>query len=120
MITLHDLDTAIAKCQGEVNPNANTCIKLAAFYTIRQEMFGDAEGKSTAPAVSGYSTQAAPVPAPEQAETIIDFDSGSEFSRAIDGRDAYSVWAVMDELMEVLNATNPRLFDGVMRKIHEI
>ena len=122
MITLHDLDTAIARCQGEANPNANTCIKLAAFYTIRQEMFGEAESKSTAPApaVPGYSTQAAPVPAPEQAETIIDFDSGSEFSRAIDGRKAAPVWAVMDELMDVLNATNPRLFDGVMRKLHEI
>ena len=73
-----------------------------------------------APAVPGYSTQAAPVPAPEQAETIIDFDSGSEFSQAIDGRKAAPVWAVMDELMDVLNATNPRLFDGVMRKLHEI
>jgi hypothetical protein len=123
LITLHDLDTAIAKCQGETNPNANTCIKLAAFYTIRQEMFGGNSGGEekpvAAPAVPGYSTAPGPV-AQEQAETIIDFDSGSEFSRAIDGRDAYSVWAVMDELMDVLNATNPRLFDGVMRKIHEI
>lgn len=121
MITLQDLNAAIAECQGERNPNANTCIKLAAFYTIRQEMFGDAEGKSTAPApaVPGYSTATGPA-AQEQAETIIDFDSGSEFSRAIDGREAYSVWAVMDELMEVLNATNPRLFNGVMRKLHEI
>lgn len=126
MITLQDLNAAIAECQGERHPNANTCIKLAAFYTIRQEMFGGNSGggeakPEAAPVLSGYSTQAAPGPAPqEQAETIIDFDSGSEFSRAIDGRDAYSVWAVMDELMDVLNATNPRLFNGVMRKIHEI
>ena len=123
MITLQDLNAAIAECQGDRNPNANTCIKLAAFYTIRQEMFGwnsgGEENPVATPAVSGYS--AAPGPAAqEQAETIIDFDSGSEFSRAIDGREAYSVWAVMDELMEVLNATNPRLFNGVMRKIHEI
>lgn len=123
MITLQDLNAAIAECQGERNPNANTCIKLAAFYTIRQEMFGGNSGGEekpvAAPAVPGYSTAPGPV-AQEQAETIIDFDSGSEFSRAIDGRDAYSVWSVMDELMEVLNATNPRLFNGVMRKIHEI
>lgn len=121
MITLQDLNAAIAECQGERNPNANTCIKLAAFYTIRQEMFGGEAKPEAAPVLPGYSTQAAPGPvAQEQAETTIDFDSGSEFSRAIDGRDAYSVWAVMDELMEVLNATNPRLFNGVMRKIHEI
>lgn len=121
MITLQDLNAAIAECQGERNPNANTCIKLAAFYTIRQEMFGGEVKPEAAPVLSGYSTQAAPGPAAqEQAETTIYFDSGSEFSRAIDGRDAYSVWAVMDELMDVLNATNPRLFNGVMRKIHEI
>lgn len=121
MITLQDLNSAIAECQGERNPNANTCIKLAAFYTIRQEMFGGEAKPEAAPVLSGYSTQAAPGPAAqEQAETTIDFDSGSEFSRAIDGRDAYSVWTIMDELMEVLNATNPRLFNGVMRKIHDI
>ena len=40
MITLHDLDTAIAHCQGESNPNAETCKQLAAFYTIKQAMFG--------------------------------------------------------------------------------
>lgn len=132
MITLQDLNAAIAECQGERNPNANTCIKLAAFLTIRKEMFGEERKPTVTPVLQGYSTQAAPQivfpsvpsqtapPAQEQAETIIDFDSGSEFSRAIDGRDAYSVWAVMDELMEVLNATNPRLFNGVMRKIHEI
>lgn len=119
MITLQDLNAAIAECQGERNPNANTCIKLAAFYTIRQEMFGGEEKTEAAPVLPGYSTAPGPA-AQEQAETIIDFDSGSEFSRAIDGREAYSVWAVMDELMEVLNATNSRLFDGVMRKIHEI
>lgn len=132
MITLQDLNAAIAECQGERHPNANTCIKLAAFLTIRKEMFGEEEKPRLAPVLPGYSTQTAPQvasqsapvqaasPAQEQAETTIDFDSGSEFSRAIDGREAYSVWAVMDELMEVLNATNPRLFDGVMRKIHEI
>lgn len=119
MITLQDLNSAIAECQGERHPNANTCIKLAAFLTIRKEMFGGEEKPVAAPAVPGYSTAPGPV-AQEQAEKIIDFDSGSEFSRAIDGREAYSVWAVMDELMKVLNATNPRLYDGVMRKIHEI
>ena len=34
MITEKDLLEAIAECQGERNPNANTCIKLAAYYTI--------------------------------------------------------------------------------------
>lgn len=125
MITLQDLNAAIAECQGERNPNANTCIKLAAFYTIREQMFGGSDKPEAAPVLPGYSTQSAQSapavpPAQEQAETYIDFDSGSEFSRAIGGKDAFAVWEVMDELMEVLNATNTRLFNGVMRKIHEI
>lgn len=103
MITLQDLNAAIAECQGERNPNANTCIKLAAFYTIRQEMFGGNSGggeakPEAAPVLPWYSTQAAPVPAPEQAETTIDFDSGSEFSRAIDGRDAYSMFTLYSHI----------------------
>ena len=118
MITLHDLDTAIAKCQGEENPNAQTCIKLAAFYTIKKEMFGDGAPIDPPATDRGYS--ASPGPVNQQPETYVDYDSGTEFSRAIDGRDAYSVWEVMDELLSVLQATNPRLYDGVMRKIEEI
>lgn len=123
MITLHDLEEAIAECQGDRNPKASTCIKLAAFYTIRREMFGERLGgdgdKDSTPVLPSYSASAAPE-TQEQAETYIAFDSGSEFSRAIDGKDAYAAWAVMDELMEVLNATNPRLYNGVMRKVQEI
>lgn len=66
----------------------------------------------------GYSASAGPNN--QQPKTYVDFDSGTEFSRAIDGKDAYAVWEVMDELLSVLQATNPRLFDGVMRKIEEI
>ena len=35
MITEMDLQEAIAECQGKRNPNADTCIKLAAFYIIK-------------------------------------------------------------------------------------
>lgn len=116
MITLHDLDEAIAECQGERNPNANTCIRLAAFYTIRQEMFGK---QDNVPIQPGYSTQSGPM-VTGQAEKTIDYDSGTEFSATIDGMDAFPVWKVIDELMTVLQATNPRLYDGVLRKINNI
>lgn len=118
MIRLEDLDEAIAECQGQRDPNANTCIKLAAFYTIKKEMFGDTPTTYQPSPDRGYSASAGPVN--QQPETYIDYDSGTEFARAIDGKDAYSVWEVMDELVSVLQATNPRLFDGVMRKIEQI
>ena len=41
MITEKDLQEAIAECIGQRNPNANTAIKLAAFYTIKRELYGE-------------------------------------------------------------------------------
>lgn len=110
MITEKDLQAAIAECQGERNPNANTCIKLAAFYTIRNEMFGNPE--QVVEAISPtYSYSGEPV------ETTIDYYSETEFSRMIDGRKASEVWPVIDELMSTIQAIQPRLYDGVMRKL---
>ena len=136
MITLHDLDEAIAECQGERNPNANTCIKLAAYYTIRKEMFPDTtpeatqaptQGAEARPSIntrSGYSGDTDRSRQSEQAETqserYIEYNSGSEFSETIDGMDALEVWPIIDELMTVLQATNVRLYNGVMRKIEQL
>lgn len=40
-----------------------------------------------------------------------------DFCRAIDGRPAADIWPVMDELMSTLRIVQPRLYDGVMRKL---
>ena len=109
MITEKDLQEAIAECQGERSPNANTCIKLAAFYTIRNEMFG----KSDQPEPT-YSFAAEPA---EPVENTIDYYSDTEFSHVIDGRHPDDIWPIMDELMSTLQVLQPRLYDGVMRKL---
>lgn len=115
MITEKDLQEAIAECQGERNPNANTCVKLAAFYTIRNELFGKSEPlPRTEMSPANYSFAAAPT---EPVETTIDYYSDTEFSRVIDGRKAADIWPVMDELMSTLQVIQPRLYDGVMRKL---
>ena len=102
MITERDLQAAIAECQGERNPNANTCIKLAAYYTIKNEMYR---------APSSYSYAAQPVAG------AVSYESGTEFSRAIQGKDTSDVLAVIDELMQTIEVLNPRLYAGVMRKL---
>lgn len=112
MITEKDLQEAIAECQGVRNPNASTCIKLAAFYIIQEHLYGKPSESKDIPAYS----YAAP---PEQVETTIDYYSNTEFSQAIDGRQTSEIWPIMDELMSVLQATNPRLYAGVMRKIED-
>lgn len=46
-------------------------------------------------------------------------NSETEFANTVNGRLASDVWPVIDELMTVLQATNPRLYAGVMRQIAE-
>lgn len=105
MIKEEDLQEAIAECQGVRNPNANTCLKLASYYTILDHT------REEEP-VAGYSY----APAPDN----VDFSfSNSEFARMVDGRPAEDMWRLMDELMATLQVINPRLYKGVMRKIED-
>lgn len=113
MITEHDLMEAIAECQGERNPNANTCIKLAAFYTIRNELFGKPE-PVVAENATGYSYAAAPA---EPVENTIDYYSDTDFSRAIDGRNPADIWPIIDELVSTIQVIQPRLYDTFMRRL---
>lgn len=106
MITRQDLLEAIAECQGTRQPNANTAIKLAAFYTILDHL--DEKPKDSVQMSYSY---AAP------SEGIIDFDGESEFAQAVDGRPQKEVFKVLDELMLILKATNERLYNGVMRRL---
>ena len=107
MITREDLTAAIAECQGKRNPDASTCIKLAAFYTIQREMFGEEKNAEPVPA---YSYASAP-------ESLIDFDGESEFAKAVDGKEQKDVLPVLDELMQTLQIIHPRLYDAVMGKL---
>ena len=112
MITEKDLQEAIAECQGERNPNANTCIKLAAFYTIRNELFGKNEQFE----VPSYSYAESPA---EPVENTIDYLSDTEFSQAIDGRAPADVWPIIDELMTTLQVLMPKLYDKVIARLRE-
>ncbi len=107
MITEKDLQEAIAECEGERNPNANTCIKLAAFYTIQNHLFGVPETYSHAvsPAIS--------------AGTVSVEGSDTEFGRLVEGMAADDVIRVMDDLMSTLEIVQPRLYAGVIRKLAE-
>lgn len=108
MITIDDLKAAIAECEGERNPNANTCMKLSAYYILLREK----QGK---PDTSGYSS----APDPSVSETV-DYYSDTEFGRLVQDKPIKDVMSVMDELISVLSAIQPRLYNGVMRKLNEI
>ena len=113
MITEHDLQAAIAECKGKRDPDASTCIKLAAFYTIRDHLFPEAPEKMGYGTQEGYSY----APAPE-ADPTLDVDGKSEFTDAVRGRRLEDVWPIIDELMLTLQVLQPRLYDAVMQKIY--
>lgn len=111
MIREQDLLEAIAECQGQRNPNANTCIKLAAFYTIldhlnEEKQLPDQREVRT----EDYSFYS---PVPEK----VGWQSETEFGQMVSDLDSYDVWPVMDELMSTVQALHPKLYDGVMRKL---
>lgn len=112
MITEHDLQEAIAECEGQKNPNASTCIKLAAFYTIRNNMFP----KTSEPLLPhSYSFMADP-DADVEAEPVM-INSDTDFARAANKLTQDTAWNIMDELMSTLAVLNPRLYASTMRKI---
>lgn len=55
---------------------------------------------------------------PSETETAIDYDSGTEFSETINGRDPARVWPVIDELMTAVQVFNPRLYAATIRKLN--
>lgn len=109
MITAEDLREAIAECQGQRNPDASTCIKLAAFLTIQRELYGEkVEEPQDLPRYS-YSA--------ERAEPEVTYEGETEFAQAISGKNPDEMWSIMDELMQVIRVTTPRLYKSVMKQI---
>lgn len=102
MISRRELDGAIRECE-DAPVSYQTCEKLATFYTIRDHAF-----KEEAPIEVEYSY--------DEPQGIDDY-GGSDFLQAIKGHPDGEIWLLMDELMEAVLITNPRLYDSVMRKI---
>lgn len=100
MIREQDLLDAIAECQGERNPNANTCIKLAAYYTILNNIQREIEPT--------YSFDSGPG---------IRYDSGTEFSDIIQDRNMEDLLPIIDDLMTTIQVLVPRLYRATIDKL---
>lgn len=98
MFSKRELMDAIAEC--EENPTTYPdCMKLATFYTLYDHLYP--------PATSSEQVE----------ETTIGNYGDTEFLKEISGLDAGKVWAVMDELMTTIKAMQPRLYEGILRKV---
>lgn len=106
MITEKDLQEAIAECQGIRNPNASTCIKLAAFYTIRDHLYPQKESQYS------YDTEPSAVSTKE-----IEYYSETEFGQTVNGKNIEDIMILMDEVMSVVQVINPKLYNSIMERI---
>ena len=112
MITEQDLREAIAECEGTRNPNANTCIKLAAYYTILDNLKRDSSEPTLEPLriSPSYSYSAG---------DLLQY-SDSEFSQLMQEKGIERIFPLIDELMDALMVVNPRLYDSVIRKMENV
>lgn len=112
MIDKRDLEENIAELEGARDHSPQMCQRLASLYTIRRELFGEAEQ------TSGYSFASMPAPVSEP-EPLDDYGD-SDFLIAIRGKVPADAWHVVDDLMDTLKAVNPRVYDSVMRKMRAL
>ena len=110
MITERDLDEAIEKCQCEVNPTNSTCIKLAAFLTLKDYLYPQESYQQYS-----YSAQSM-----EQVETYIETTGDSEFLKAVDGRKSDKVLKLVDELVEAVKILHPRMYTTFIDKVQDL
>lgn len=115
MLDAREIDIEIARLEyGESSYPAYA--KLADLYTIRNQM-RRAEGAEESEYNSSYS--AAPAPTGTPAVSVPD-SGDSDFLRAVAGKNLGDVLEIMDDLMDTLQAANPRAYSSVMRKIHSL
>lgn len=104
MIRENDLLEAIAECEGAKNPNANTCIKLSAYYTILENLYGKPQEKEEKKHVSSPK---------------IAF-SESEFSKITSTKGIENVFPVLDDLVQTISVLNPALYNSFINQLNNI
>ena len=78
--------------------------KLATFYLLYEHLFVDKEPQNRVERIE---------------EVTIDRYGSSEFYEAIAGKNAAQVWAVVDELMNAVQALQPRLYRATIDRLKE-
>lgn len=112
MLDRKEIDIEIARLEyGESSYPAYA--KLANLYTIRDRM-----DRQERPAT--YETSYSAAPAVSEEYSVVDDYGDSDFLRSVYGRDQRAAWAIMDDLMDTLHTVNPRVYEGVMRKIRAL
>ena len=103
-----EIDIEIARLEyGESSYPAYS--KLADLYPIRNQMDHQ---NAPVPSAALYSAG----PAPE----VFPAYGDSEFYQAASGKDLHAVLDILDDLLDTLSVTTPRVHKNILRKIREL
>lgn len=109
------LDQAIAQNLGTDNPDAWTCIRLAAQLYLKDRLYKQqAQPSPQVQPIQGYAMADAPQ---MPAEEIVYYPGKTEFAREIDGKRAADIWPIMDEMMSLFAVLHPDMYKRAMQVI---
>lgn len=117
MLDRKEIDMEIARLEYEES-SYPAYSKLADLYTIRNQM--DREKNKEFPASSAYVEAYSAASSSAEQSMTVGWNGDSDFLRTLEGRNSAAAWAIMDDLMDTLHTVNPRVYEGVMRKIRAI
>ena len=106
MLDIREIEWAISQLEQQESSWAS-CARLADLYTVRDQLTG---GKTSMAPQNAQLPECQP----------LGQDGQSDFIQAVSGKPAQQAWAVMDELMQTLQAIQPRVYASVMRKVQGI
>ena len=110
MLDPKEIDLEIARLEyGESSYPAYA--KLATLYTIRNQMQKQ-ESETRSYELAYSSAPADPA--------LVEAYGDSDFIAVISGLNQADVWEVMDDLMDTLRVTNPRVYNGIIRRLRAL
>lgn len=115
MLEAKYLDHAIAQNLSSDDPDAWTCMRLAAQLYLRDRLYGQpVEPAPPKQPNQGYAFADAPQ---TLAEEIVYYPGKTEFAREIDGKRAADIWPIMDEMMSLFAALHPEMYKRAIEMI---
>lgn len=99
MLNLDVINDEILMLESKRDTTYAVVEKLAPLYVVRDHLTGAA---------------------PAEQPTPLGVNGETDFLQAVSGKDSVQVFAVIDELMTTLQATNTRLYNAVMRKVNAV
>lgn len=104
MLDAREIDHAIAQLEYEES-SYPSYRNLAALYTIRDHM-----QRAMEPVYESAEYSESPA-------LTMELYGDSDFLHAVAGKDPAAVWGIIDDLMDTLQVSFPRAYDGIMRRL---